>query len=257
MIDNPVLWKELKAKFRWRQTPQVKAAAVAIILLFLVYGYWQVFAAIIKWSSGDSAKAWWQVGVSLHGLIIWLLCPALASNAITQEKEQQTWDMLIFTQLRPSEILSGKLLSRLLPILGIIVVFLPYMLFCVARGGAQLGEFLLVYVIFATWVLFLVTTSLFMSWAFRKTATSIAMSYMVVFALVIGTALIEATITAGGHYNDSPVLWLNPVRVIAAVFDRNDHNSTGVLLLSTFVYLAVTALLYWRMHARFRDFSIE
>jgi hypothetical protein len=165
--------------------------------------------------------------------------------------------MLIFTQLRPGEILSGKLMSRLLPIIGVLAAFLPYMLFCAARGGAQFGEFLLVYGIFAVWIAFLTTCSLFMSWAFRKTATSIAMSYMVVFALVIGTALIDSTIASSGSSFDSPILWLNPVRICSAVFDRNDHNAFGVLLLSNIAFVAVTALLYWRMHARFRDFSIE
>lgn len=257
MLDNPVLWKELKAKFRWRQTPQVKAAAAGLALLLLVYGYWQVFAAMLHEEGIGVAKTWWVLGVSAHAILIWLLCPALASNAITQEKEQQTWDMLIFTRLRPSEILTGKLFSRLLPILGILAALLPYMLFCVARGGAQFWEFVLVYGIFAVWIAFLVTNSLFMSWAFRKTASSIAMSYMVVFILVIGTALIEATISSTGRFFDSPVLWLNPVRVISAVFDKSDRNAIGVLLLSTLVYLAVTAVLYWRMHARFRAFSID
>ena len=210
-----------------------------------------------RYAGSEDAKVYWQIGVSVHALLIWLLCPALASNAITQEKEQQTWEMLIFTQLRPAEILSGKLLSRLLPILGVLVAFFPYMLFCVARGGAQFGEFVLVYGIFAVWVTFLTTCSLFMSWAFRKTATSIAMAYMVVFVLVIGTALIDSTIASSASSFDSPILWVNPVRIISAVFDRNDHNAFGVLLLSNIVFVAVTALLAWRMHARFRDFSIE
>jgi ABC-type transport system involved in multi-copper enzyme maturation permease subunit len=256
MIDNPVLWKELKAKFRWRQPAHIKAVSAALILVFLAYAYWQVFAAIIRSGDPDS-KTWWQIGVAIHALLIWLLCPALASHAITQEKEQQTWEMLIFTRLRPSEILSGKLMSRLLPILGVLAAFFPYMLFCAARGGAQLGEFMLVYGLFAVWIAFLTTCSLFMSWAFRKTATSIAMSYMVVFVLVIGTALIDSTIASSGASFDSPILWLNPVRIVSAVFDRNDHNSFGVLLLSNIVFVAVTALLNWRMHARFRDFSIE
>ncbi len=256
-VENPVLWKELKAKFRWRQPPRVKAAIAGLTLLLIIYAYWQIFATMLREDSIGGAKQWWQVGVALQALLIWLLCPALAANAITQEKEQQTWEMLIFTRLRPAEILSGKLISRLLPMLAILAAFVPYMLFCAARGGALIDEFVMIYVMFAIWTLFLVTCSLFMSWAFRKTATSIAMSYMVLFTLVIGTGLIESTISAGGRYYDSPVIWLNPVRIVAAIFERNDQNAPGILLLSNGVFIAVTGFLYWRMLQRFRDFSVE
>ena len=76
---------------------------------------------------------YWLLGVSVHAILIWLLCPALASNAITQEKEQQTWEMLLFTLLTPAEILLGKLAARIAPMIAVVLAFWPFMMICYAE----------------------------------------------------------------------------------------------------------------------------
>src|ERR1043166_5064031 len=107
-----------------------------------------------------------------------MLAPALTANAISQEKEQQTWEMLLFTLLSGPEILLGKLMARIIPMLALVGAFFPFMLFCFARGTLGPGVFLTTYAVLAVWIFFLTVVGLFMSWAFRKTATSIATSYL-------------------------------------------------------------------------------
>jgi ABC-2 type transport system permease protein len=257
LFENPVLWKEMKTRVRSRQPVPVRNAIVVVVGGLILFCYYHAMSWLMSDGRADTARDGFHASVVIQSILIWLLGPALAANAVTQEKEQQTWDMLIFTLLTPFEILTGKLLSRLLPVLGILAAFLPFTLLTTAMRGATLGEFLLIYVLFAVWILFLVTVSLFMSWAFKKTATAVGMSYFVLFLLTIGTGLVAMTMALGGNADESQVLWLNPGRVVAALVDLSGSQSAQVLLFSTVVYTGATALLFWRMVSRFREFAVD
>jgi ABC-type transport system involved in multi-copper enzyme maturation permease subunit len=257
MIENPVLWKELKVRLRFRHSSAVKIAIAVVVLGLLAFCYQQGLGYLFGENNTNAGKDGWQMALYIQTILIWLLCPALASNAVTQEKEQQTWEMLIFTLLTPMQILVGKLLVRLLPILAIIAAFIPFMFFCLLRDGATIRDFILTYTIFAIWILFLVSISLFMSWAFRKTAAAIAMSFLVLFCLTIGTALIEMTLSFGQSRMDSPVIWLNPFRIAAALTDPQDNNGSRVLVFSSMTFLGITAFTFWRMIRQFRAFAID
>jgi ABC-2 type transport system permease protein len=257
LFENPVLWKEMKTRVRSRQPVPVRNAIAVVVGGLILFCYYHAMSWLLSDGRADTARDGFHAAVWIQSLLIWLLGPALASNAVTQEKEQQTWDMLIFTLLTPFEILTGKLVSRLFPILGVLIAFLPFMFLTTVMGGATLGEFLLAYFLFAVWILFLVTVSLFMSWAFKKTATAVGMSYFVLFLLTIGTGLLAMTMTIGGNTEESHVLWLNPVWVVASLTDLSRDRSSQVLVFSTAVYTGITALLFWRMVSRFREFAVE
>jgi ABC-type transport system involved in multi-copper enzyme maturation permease subunit len=257
MTENPVISKELKVRLRMRQTGPVRWAMLAMSVMLVLFLYQQGFAYLANDPSPGAGRTAWQIGLFLQTTLIWLLCPALAANAITQEREQQTWEMLIFTLLTPMEILTGKLIARLVPVAALLAAFVPFMVICMSRGGATVVDLLVAYLVFVIWVLFLVTVSLFMSWAFRKTAAAIAMSYVVLFALTLGTALLEATLAVGRIDPDTPIIWLNPFRVAAALLNQDDPNGTRVILFSSLSFLVMTGFLFWRMVRQFRAFATE
>lgn len=252
--ENPVLIKELKAKMRSRQPRNVQLALGGVICLLIVWGYYQALRYLVVQGGANAGRDGWQAGIAIQTALVWLLCPALAANAISQEKEQQTWEMLVFTRLTPTEILTGKLAARLLPIGGLLVAFLPYMFFCFWQSGLPLADAVLTYLCFVVWSLFLVTMSLFMSWTFRRTATAIAIAYLVMFLLTIGTWLVEQTLSSGR--SDTPLTWLSPIRISAALINRaGDQNATGVLVFSLLTFFCTAVLMYGRMITRFRAYS--
>src|SRR5437016_2454043 len=155
ILENPVLIKEVKTKMRSRQPKTVQATIAAIIGLFVFYCYYQAFAYMVKYGGVNSGNDGWSIGIWIQAIFIWMLAPALTANAISQEKEQQTWEMLLFTLLSPSEILFGKLMARVLPMIGLVAAFFPFMLFCFARGTIGPGMFLTTYAVLAVWIFFL------------------------------------------------------------------------------------------------------
>ncbi len=101
------------------------------------------------------------------------------------------------------------------------------------------------------------TVGLFMSWAFRRTAAAIATSYLILFVLTIGTALIESILTPGYGNTPTPVLWLNPAYITSALLEGNVPNPASVQTFSLVVFVGITLFLFWRMVYRFRVFSTE
>jgi ABC-type transport system involved in multi-copper enzyme maturation permease subunit len=259
MFENPVFIKEVKTKMRSRQPAQVQAAVVVIIGLFILYCYYQAIRYLMRFGGGGAATDGWNLALGSQALLMWLLTPSLTANSISQEKEQQTWEMLTFSLLTPAEIIFGKLAARTLPMLGLLAAFFPLMLFCFARSGSVTpGQFLVTYVVLLVWVFFLTTIGMFMSWSFKRTASALAMSYLVVLLLVVGTVLLNLTFSMTSSWSESWIWWLNPVRITDALWRyESDSLGKGVIGISTVTYLAIAAFLLARMIVRFRTFSYE
>src|SRR5437764_12539721 len=147
MIENPVLIQEIKTKMRGRQSREVLIAVASVLVLFILWCYYQAFSYMMRYSSGATGKDAWEIGIVLQGLLIWLLAPAVTANAISQEREQQTWEMLLFTLLTPREIVVGKLLARLVPIAALMLAFFPFMVFCFLRSTLGFAAFVATYLV--------------------------------------------------------------------------------------------------------------
>lgn len=254
MFDNPVFIKEVKAKFRARQSNLTLFAIGSLILLLITWFYFEAVRYLFFASPVITGREGWTWSVIIQTMILWVLGPALASNAISQEREQQTWEMLTFTLLSPREIVLGKLAARSLPLLFMFAAFCPFMLICLSLGDIPFHWLPVTYLVFGNCSVFILTLSLFMSWAAGKTATAIALSYLVVAYLVIGTALIESVVPSWMFTDsESPNLWMNPIRITMALLESPiSSNADSVLLFSQSVFAALTMVMLSTMMRRWQ-----
>lgn len=114
MMENPVLAKEIRTRFRSRKARGIKLAIGIPAAVVIAISYWRLIAAMLEDRSADVDV--WAVAAFLQLMLLCFITPGLLSNAISQEKEQRTWGLLLVTRLTPWQILSGKLVARLLPI---------------------------------------------------------------------------------------------------------------------------------------------
>lgn len=271
MIHNPVLRKELLLRFRLRQPTPTRIGIGALVGLGILWFYWQGMVWMIGDASPSAGQQAWTVAIVLQYLIICLVAPSLTANAITQEKEQQTWEMLLFTRLQPAEIVFGKLLARLASIGIILGIFLPFTLFGWARasvGGVASSDyispwqFLAAYLLMGISAFFFATIGLFLSLRLKRTLYAIVVSYvLVVGVLCIGTALFASLLSSlTGDYRlleSSPITWLNPIRLIVALFDPTGWQSKVALLGGLFGYTSLSVLMLTYMIVRFRALAYE
>lgn len=111
--DNPILWREVCT---WAYGRKVMIIRVAFALLFCV------IAAIIQFQIEDGVayEAGGRIGRALPaatlplaglGVISLVLVNALAVNSVTNERDGLALDLLLVTDLSPSEFVFGKLMG--------------------------------------------------------------------------------------------------------------------------------------------------
>lgn len=123
---------------------------------------------------------------------IYLFMPAMTCSLLTSEKERDTLSLLLLTKLRPSGILAGKLLSRLIPMLLFLSVSLPLFAFAYSFGGFDLES--LYVAVFALVVAAFQCAALgvFCSAWFRTTVGAFMGSYLIGAVMLFALPLIDA-----------------------------------------------------------------
>jgi ABC-2 type transport system permease protein len=135
-------------------------------------------------------------GVPLFGLLmlfvlgmILVISPALTSQAINGDRERGTLATLQVTTLLPMEIALGKLAAGWGVGLAALALTLPFTGYAVIRGGVAAGRVVAVYTVMALLIGVVCAISLAMSALMARTITSTLLSYLIVAALTVGTAV--------------------------------------------------------------------
>lgn len=273
MIGNPVLYKELFMRMRLRQMPLGARIGIGVfVLACIALCYGTIGKVLIDNPTEDVGRTAWGWCIALQYTLVCLIAPVITANCITQEKEQQTWEMLVFTRLTPGEIILGKLIARLAVVFLILALFFPLTLFCWVHsavldthvaGSSRLAEFLMTYAVIVISTVFFATFGLFASWQLRKTLFAIMLSYTFVIGfLLIGTSLIYIALQS--RFSDSnflvkcPLMWINPVYLLYyAAAPDNSANSTLFVIYGLLCYVVGTLVLLWRMVLGFYRFSYD
>jgi ABC-2 type transport system permease protein len=267
--NNPVLEREVRGRLRLKRKGGISANVWIARLIGVIAAYYYVRGMIGIWHGTlQDARDFWPLLVYGALVLIVLLSPALSATAITQEREQQTWEILATTQLSASEVLLGKWIGRQMIPWLVLGILLPFMAVDAAR--AELGVFLL-----PTVLVFLLVTiacysalGLLCSFQAKRTMTATASALTISAFLCIGTVVINWVISLLLlHGSDlwSPVLWANPFYALDSLMGwfsprtlGNDPNATYGAWVWYFLFTAlstVTALLFMvrRYHHSVRE----
>ena len=273
MIGNPILHKELFMRMRLRQVPLAAKIGIAIIVVAsLGLFYITVAKILIDNPNEEAGRAAWGWCIGIQYTLVCLIAPVVTANCITQEKEQQTWEMLVFTRLKPGEIILGKLVSRLAIVFIVLALFAPLTVFCWIHaavmdthtaGTSHLAEFVMSYAVIVISTIFFATFGLFMSWHVQKTIYAIMLSYTFVIGfLLIGTFLIfwmfQIRFSDSSFLVKFPLMWINPVYLLyyGAVPD-NSANTTLFVVYGLLCYCVGTLVMLWRMVLGFYRFTYD
>ncbi len=222
--DNPVLGREVRGRLRLRR----KGAAPGSIpwlgwILGVVIAYFYARGLIGVWHGKvqDAQEFWSLLVYGLLGLIV-LLSPALSATAITQEREQQTWDSLATTNLSAREILLGKWIGRQTIPWLLIALAAPYLLGCAVRGDIPALSVLAVLFFLLVTTGFYSMLGLFCSFQAKRTAMATAAALTLTALLCVGTVVINSVIDLFLIHNgngNTMVMWLNPFYALSALLN--------------------------------------
>jgi ABC-type transport system involved in multi-copper enzyme maturation permease subunit len=184
LVDNPVLQRELLTNLR----------APRAFVLMLVYQVALAAVVLIAYPrdtkidlSRESASAQRLVDFFFVGqfAIASLMAPSFTAGAITGEKERKTYEMLLASPLRPWVIVSGKLVAALTHLVVLILGSLPIIMLCLPLGGVSIYELLAAYLGLVFAIFLFGSISLFCSSYFKRTSSSLVVSYVLILPVLI------------------------------------------------------------------------
>jgi ABC-2 type transport system permease protein len=114
------------------------------------------------------------------------MTPAQTAGAIVNERERQTYDVLLATPLTPRQIVLGKLVSSLAYMVLVLVAALPIESLAFLMGGVDPDELLLASLLLLSTLLFFGSLGLWASATFRGSRAATAFAYALCGLLTIG-----------------------------------------------------------------------
>ena len=276
MLNNPVLHKEMM-RMRMRQSRPIQIALVTAVALAIGYFYWVSIGFLLNKNNAYACRSIWMMTILVQFLIIGLMTPSATANAISQEREQQTWEMLLQTRLTGKQIIFGKLFARLVPTLAIVLLGLPVTLTCLLVGPhsssayysgsydrpISLATFLLAHGGMVVMGLFFATFGLYMSMKFKRTLYALLATYGLVFgALGICTTLLTGMLQVFNPHDPYfmekfPLMWINPVYIMSEITGGSNLDYVAYATVGLICYAGATVFLLSRMVARFRSMAID
>ena len=236
-LNNPIVTSEMKVRMRTWRTPIGLLVYIGILVLFLL-----LFAsiALTSFSYNYNAADYSEVGLVIFNtlsivqfFIIVLVAPASTAGAISSEREKQTLDLLLCTQMSPTKIIIGKLISSLIWIFMMCISTVPLYSIAFLFGGVNPLAVIVVMLFYMLMSLAAGSIGLFYSTVFKKTVTSSIMSYLTIFLIFVLTIAIgyaEAFFMSQmGVYINMPIAFnFNPFLGFLAAYYLALMGSTGV-----------------------------
>ena len=223
---NAVYTKELKQSVRNIKFPitvGLYCFTIAVIGLFTLvaisaYGYPVYSAYTIK----QDFITFYSVLFGLEfGLVIFVV-PAITGGTISGERDHGTLDLLLATTLGPYRIIMGKLISVVSKLLIYVISSLPILALVFTMVGAGLADLLRYMLLILLTSLYIGSFGVFMSVIFKKTSTAMAVTYVWIMFIALGTIFVTLMSTAVRPADNNalnPVFLLNPIITLFALLD--------------------------------------
>jgi ABC-type Na+ efflux pump permease subunit len=181
-----ILSKELKEVSRRKRTFFLRTALPLIVFIFLLL-------CLLAWTLGNAynlrisgRELFFLIALILLG-IGFLLTPAYCAPLITSEREQHTLEIMLSTPIRYYEIVVGKIASRGLMLLLMMVGAMPILSVCFTFGGVSARDVVMVFCILLTNVLTCAGTAIVIGSIVRSSTRAIMHTY----CFLIGLGLIS------------------------------------------------------------------
>lgn len=228
---NPILEKEIKTRMRTVKTP-ILLTLYLMMISFIVF----IFFITSGGFNPKTAVTVYQVIGMAQYIIILMMVPALTAIAISGERERQTLDLMLCTDISPWKIIFGKIFASLSFIFFLIIATLPFMGIVFLFGGISILEIIGITLYLLASAFMVSSIGLFFSIKFKKNITAIIVTYFVTGLIFVGTIIIFAismAIISGMIYDYAVIEKILPI-VTMICFSGNPLYGFGLMLFDNF-----------------------
>lgn len=227
-ISNPILVKEMRTRMRGKRAFMVLTGYVAVLsliigLLYIVFTNNAPVALL-----NNAGRILTPVLVYVQMGLICLMAPTFSASAISSEREQETFDLLVVSLARPSTILFGKVGAALSYLVLTLFGSLPLIALTYSLGGVGLIDILIVYlVMFVAGVTYCSMSFMWSTLIRRGVLAQLVSMFTVIFLVAAMPALALFFSALAGNFNGGPspgfinviflMLRTNPFAAIASL----------------------------------------
>src|SRR6476660_4881674 len=140
---NPILLRVVQAGGKRKRDLLIRCAYLGILLFLVCFLLLQSAGSLANADLAQLSKQSTEIFRTLSyvqlGLVA-LLAPIFTAGAITQEKDSQTYDILLSTPLTNGQIVLGSLLSRLFFVIALLISGIPIFSITQIFGGVAIGS---------------------------------------------------------------------------------------------------------------------
>jgi ABC-type Na+ efflux pump permease subunit len=222
---------------------------------FLWRASFSCFLFILLWTAWQSIIGWQnvrEVGILARfgGIVYWLFAmlqltlmlffaPLFTAAAVSYEKDRRTFTLLLMTDLSDLEIVLGKLIAGLLHIVTILGASVGLLALCALFGGISLSQVINLFLVTAASGIAGGAIGLLIALWRDRTFQSISLTILMVVFSIAGVEAFAIAYPTLEFLGVPLVEVLNPYRAMLAVLYPRSDQLTGIVRVSSLVYIAV------------------
>jgi ABC-type transport system involved in multi-copper enzyme maturation permease subunit len=234
---NPILVHEFERQMRSRYTHLALTVYLVVVGSLAVLLYTTSFLSSTRTVGSNGAVGaavfYFLVGVLL--ILTTFIVPAIAANAISEERQSLTLDLLRITPFGGGYIVGAKLAARFGFAVLLLIVMLPLFSLAFMLGGIELRELGIAVGIVLISMLTYLLIGICVSAHAKTTASALALTYTIVLSTAIGTPLI-ALLNAATLFGRLPASPQDISAVLAVLLDAAINAGLGISPISTIVF---------------------
>lgn len=234
---NPILVHEFERQMRSRYTHLALTVYLVVVGSLAVLLYTTSFLSSTRTVGSNGAVGaavfYFLVGVQL--ILTTFIVPAIAANAISEERQSLTLDLLRITPFGGGYIVGAKLAARFGFAVLLLIVMLPLFSLAFMLGGIELRELVIAVGIVLISMLTYLLIGICVSAHAKTTASALALTYTIVLSTAIGTPLI-ALLNAATLLGRLPASPQDISAVLAVLLDAAINAGLGISPISTTVF---------------------
>ena len=251
MKNNPVYKREMLVRSRSFRIPLIIMIFNGILAVVALLNMYQSIAQV-KVSGSVRYENFLQLYAfvaALEFMLLMFIMPALTSASISGERERQTLELMLTTQMTPAQIVNGKLMSALSTLLLLIISSFPAIMMVFVFGGITGTDVVALLLCYTAVALFAGSLGICFSSAFKRSTLSTVLTYGVLVSIVGGTYFVNRfvlglsagrinsyAITYGiGRAQQQPtsgnfvyLLLMNPAATFYAIISGQAGSGSGV-----------------------------
>jgi len=237
---SPILIREFQRQMRSRYIHVSLMVYLVVVgaLAVLLYTTSFLSSTGTAGSNGAVGAAVFYLLVGMQLLLAISIVPAIAASAITQERQNQTLDLLRLTPFGERHVVQAKLAAGLSLVALWLLVTLPLFSLAFMLGGVELQEWAAATGVILISALTYLLIGACISSRTRTTASAVALTYIIVSSMAVGAplvALLNATTLLGQLSNLSGMS--DAVRAaLAMLIDVITNLGLGASAISTTVF---------------------